>query len=537
MKKILVIVKESKAGIFISFVLSFMLMFYEPLNLFVSSRNDFEFDIYSFFPFIILQTIILFLVLSFFFVITRLIHKNIYMFFIVCFIIGTLCTYIQGNFLAGSLPAIDGTFINFDTYKIEKIISMLLWIIVSVIILFILYKYKFEMIEKVIKYASIVIILMLSTSIISFFFSKNFFKNAKLYVSTTDYINQMSNDKNYIIFILDAVDSSTFNAEIEKLNMKEKVFKDFTYFPDTLGAYPYTRNSIPFILSGKWYENERDFSLYMTESIAHSPIINKLESDNYLLNFYEQDLAGYDGKNHERLRNIREVSSFDYKEMFNEELRIIMYKYLPYQLKWRAKIEKSNMSNIKSNKNIFKYNDVVNYNRFKNDKLEIIDDKNFQFIHLEGAHNPQRYDINLNIHENGTHEGNLDACVTILNTYLTKLRENNVYDNSVIVILSDHGFKPNAVGRQNPILYIKGINEQHEYKVSDKKVSYVDLQNAFINLADGKKSDELFENLDNEERRYLYYEYTKENYIIEMTLKGHAWELNNLKETGKKFIR
>lgn len=537
MKKIINIIKESKAGIFISLLISFMLMFYEPLNLFVSSRSDFEFDIYSFFPFILLQTIISFFLLSCFFIITRLVHKNVYKFFIVVFIIVTICTYIQGNFLAGSLPAIDGTYVDFNNFKVEKIVSIIMWIIVSGIIFFVLYKYKFKTIEKVAKYSSIVIILMLSTSIVSFLFSKNFFKSSKLYVATTDYINQMSSDKNYIIFILDAVDSTTFNAEIEHLGMKEKVFKDFTYFPDTLGGYPYTRNSIPFILSGKWYENERDFDSYMTESIANSPILNKLENDNYLLNFYEQDLSGYNGENHERLRNVRQTVSFDYNEMFKEEMRIILYKYLPYQFKWRAHIDKSNIANIKSNKDIFKYNDVTNYKRIKNEKLEIIDDKYFQFIHLEGAHNPQRYDINLNIHENGTHEGNLDACITILDTYLSKLRENNIYDNSVIVILSDHGYKPGAVGRQNPILYIKGVNEHHDYQVSDKKISYVDLQDAFINLADGKTSSEIFENLDNEERRYLYYVFTKENYITEMTLKGHAWELENLKETGRKFNR
>jgi hypothetical protein len=53
---------------------------------------------------------------------------------------------------------------------------------------------------------------MLSTSVVSFLFSKNFFKSSKLYVATTDYINQMSSDKNYIIFILDAVDSTTFSS-------------------------------------------------------------------------------------------------------------------------------------------------------------------------------------------------------------------------------------------------------------------------------------------------------------------------------------
>lgn len=142
LEKIRKAIKESYAGIFISFCISFMLLFYEPLNIFASNLDDFWFDIYSFFPIVLIQTILAFVVLSFFFIIIKTVNKKIYSFFVICFFIGLICSYIQGNLLAGSLPPLDGNWIDFNLYKTEKIISIILWIVVSGIVLFALYKFK-----------------------------------------------------------------------------------------------------------------------------------------------------------------------------------------------------------------------------------------------------------------------------------------------------------------------------------------------------------------------------------------------------------
>lgn len=529
--------KDTKAGLFISLCFSFMIMIYEPLNIFVSNRLDFDFDIYYFFPLILLQWFICFVILYLIFLITKLIHKNIYTFAVILFLILLICSYFQGNFLAGNLPGIDGDEVDFSGFTFEKIITIISFVVVTGAIIYVLIKYKFQMIEKVSKYASLIIIAMLGVSMISFPLSKDFFKHSVYYYASTDYINEFSSDKNYIIFLLDAVSSTKFNAELEKLGKKETLLEDFTYYPDTLGGYPFTRNAIPFILSGEWFENKEDFTDYISNSLANSKVFNKLESDGYLLDFYERDLTGYNGDNHERLRNIKKLNNFGYKEIFEEEMKVVLYKYLPFQLKSLAHVETFDLTKVRKGENVFDYNDQIAYERYKTEEIEVIDDKVFHYIHLEGAHNPQRYDINLNIVENGTHEGNMDACITLIETFLNKLKEKNLYDNSVIVILSDHGYNKTAEYRQNPILYIKGINEKHNYEVSDKKVSYVNLADAFVELSDGKKSSELFVGLDNTVRRYFFYRFTKEDKMIEMEQTGFAGDDSSLKETGNIFRR
>lgn len=535
--KLLNIIKETKAGLFISLCFSFMIMIYEPLNIFVSNRSDFDFDIYYFFPFVLLQGLISFIIIYLLFIVFRIIHKNVYKFFVVVLLITLICTYVQGNFLVGSLPPVEGEEIDFSIFKTERIISIILWLIVGTGIIFTLIKFKFKTIEKVSKYSSLFIIGMLAVSMLSFPLSKDFFRHKSLYYANNDYINEFSSDKNFIIFMLDAVDSEKFNNELEKLGKKEVLLEDFTYYPDTMGGYPFTRNSIPFILSGEWFENKEDFTDYMSRVLANSKIFNKLEKENYLLDFYERDLNDYNGDNSERFRNIEVLEKYDKSKIFEEEMKVVLYKYLPYQLKSISDVETFDLTTARKTNNKYDYNNIIQYNRIKNEDLEIINDKVFHYIHLEGAHNPQRYDINLNIVEDGTHEGNMDACITILETFLNKLKENNVYDNSTIIILSDHGYNKTAEDRQNPILYIKGANEKHSFNISDKKVSYVNLVDAFVELVDGKQSNELFENIDNSVRRYFFYRVAKDYTMKEMEQTGFAWDEETLKETGREFNR
>ena len=120
--------------------------------------------------------------------------------------------------------------------------------------------------------------------------------------------------------------------------------------------------------------------------------------------------------------------------------------------------------------------------------------------------------------------------------FINRLKENNVYDNSVIIILADHGEGKDTL-RQNPILYIKGINEHHEMYISDIPVAYENLIDAYISLLENKNSTELFLNLDkNRPRRVLNNLYTRE-IMIEWYQYGKAWDNDTFKASGREFRR
>ena len=176
-----------------------------------------------------------------------------------------------------------------------------------------------------------------------------------------------------------------------------------------------------------------------------------------------------------------------------------------------------------------------------NNPIEITKDKCFRYIHLEGAHVPFEFDENLNIIKNGTYHQKIIASLKVAKMYLERLKESGVYENSAIVIMSDHGFSGttniNPIERMHPVLLVKGINESHAFKVSNAPVSYVDLAEAFVKLTQGNKSDEIFNYKDGDyrERTFYSYHFGKEEHLVEMKTDGQADDCSRMKKTGAEY--
>ena len=526
----------------ISFVLSFMLYLYEPILTYSSNINDFWFDFYLMISNIILYMIIIFvfLILVYFLLYLFLRRKNIKMYKIILVIsfILFLYTYIQGNYLVGSLPQLNGDIIDWSKYGDENIISILTFLLVVIGELILIKKYKIDKTIKINCYMTIIVFFMLFTSFISILCNKEIYKDKSIEIATTKNINNVSTDKNFFIFLVDSVDSREF-AEVVNNNLSYKeTFNDFTYYPDTTSGYLFTRDSIPFILSGIWNQEETDFVDYYNDAFNNSKLFKKLTDENYNMNFYEYEIYS-NNRNFDKFDNIKLYSDkIDSVSFFKQFTKYILYKYLPYPLKKYSKIETASFDSCKIEDDIdyFKWSNKEAYNNLINNKLEFVDDKYFQFLHIEGGHVPFDYDEDVNIIENGTYKQKLTAVLKVISKFINRLKENNVYDNSVIIILADHGEGKDTL-RQNPILYIKGINEHHEMYISDIPVAYEDLIDAYISLLENKKSTELFLNLDkNRPRRVLNNLYTRE-IMIEWYQYGKAWDNDTFKASGREFRR
>ena len=526
----------------ISFVLSFMLYLYEPILTYSSNINDFWFDFNLMISNIILYMIIIFvfLILVYFLLYLFLRRKNIkiYKIILVISFILFLYTYIQGNYLVGSLPQLNGDIIDWSKYGDENIISILTFLLVVIGELALIKKFKIDKTIKINCYMTIIVFFMLFTSFISILCNKEIYNDKSIEIATTKNINNVSTDKNFFIFLVDSVDSREF-AEVVNNNLSYKeTFNDFTYYPDTTSGYLFTRDSIPFILSGIWNQEETDFVDYYNDAFNNSKLFKKLNDENYNMNFYEYEIYS-NNRNFEKFDNIKLYSDkINSVSFFKQFTKYILYKYLPYPLKKYSKIETASFDSckIEDDINYFKWSNKEAYNNLINNKLEFVNDKYFQFLHIEGGHVPFDYDEDVNIIENGTYKQKLTAVLKVISLFINRLKENNVYDNSVIIILADHGEGKDTL-RQNPILYIKGINEHHEMYISDIPVAYEDLIDAYISLLENKNSTELFLNLDkNRPRRVLNNLYTRE-IMIEWYQYGKAWDNDTFKASGREFRR
>lgn len=540
-------IKDMLPAFIIGLIFGFMMFVYEPITMFLNNPNDLWFDINTLLPvvgvlFIICLFAIFAIYLLIYFVTKKVIKKDkIFKYNLIVGFILLITTYIEGNYLAEMLPSLDGSTIIWSDYTKASIISLAVLGSVSVITGVLIKKIKLDKTITSLKYVSLAIGVMLLVSLLTTTMTKSDLNKDINVTATTKNLENYSDDENFIIFLLDAVDSKMFD-NVVKENKHTQLFKDFTYYPDTMAAYPFTRDSIPFILSGIWNNNEEEFAKYYAKALDNSKLLESLYNNNYDVNIYDTEIL-YNSKNATKIKNLTLNNKYNFRLFANQEIKYSLFKYLPFYLKKYSHIESMDFNKTKIVENdVFDLDDIVYYENYLEKQLVKKDDKQFKFIHIEGGHVPFNLSEDVKYIKDGagTYDQKLEGCIKIVEKYLNKLKENNVYNNSNIIIMADHGYSfIGAEGRQNPILYIKGKNEEHKkMNVSDKAISYADLNSAYTDLLNGKKSNELFKDItDKRDRRYLFYIYNQEDHMIEYTQTGKAWDLNTLVKTGKEFNR
>ena len=543
--------KESKptfrTGMILTFAGAFMLGVFAPLEYYFNNILEFEYDIYNLFP-IILMLFGSFMLLGLIvFGVCKLISDKFYLGSLVFVFWIYICAYIQGTFLIGNLPAMDGEYIDWSQFKTDYIISIVMWIVVGIVLVLLCKFITLKRSETIIKYVSTFITAVLFVTLIVLCVNNNGLINKDDYIATTDEEFTYSTDENFIIFILDAVDSQTFRSELEKHEEWEEVLEDFTYYPNTTSAYPFTVYAIPQLLTDKWWECKGDFTEFTLDGLKTSPLLKTLEEDEYKMGLYEAYIR-YDKECEGRFENIKECpyKFTTYFHALKKQIKLIWFKYMPYPVKRYVNIKVNDFNEIRkiqNDLNEFEYWDDVFYNHMLNEEIKTIDNKCFRFIHIEGAHVPTRYDENVNPinEEDGTYEMMIGCAMTITKEYLEKLKEAGVYDNSGIFIMADHGYQNNrgasAINRSNALLLVKGKDEKHDLLIDEAPISYADLQDAYKRVIDGKQGDEVFDAKegDKRERRFLWHRWNLTKHLVEYMQTGYATDTSTLVETGNIY--
>lgn len=535
-------------GTWISIATCFMLFLYAPLELLFLNQDEFWFDALLLAPIMFAVFLGTCIVSILAFILLRKINEILYGIGLALYFIVFVCSYLQGNFLTGSLPLLDGNTIDWSLYRAEYIQSYILWIVVAAVVAITYYKTGRIFFEKTVRIVSICMTLMFGVTLFILALN-NHGVEKKLGLSVTNKdIFQMSEDQNLVILLLDAVDAGTMNELFKENPDYQDIFTDFTYFQNTLGAYPATRNSIPYILSGEWYENETEFREYEASAYAASPLFASLEEEGWRMGIYDGEILTNDeGKI--RFENILPgIRGFSSKLMLIKwQVQLTGFKYAPYCLKPYMFVSIKDFNDIKippEGEAVFTGSNSDFYDRVLTESVGYTDQKCFRFIHIDGGHPP--FTLNEKMEavapEEGSYEDNVKASLTITREYLDKLKEAGVYDNSAIIVMADHGYSGivgDYHGQQNPIFFVKGLNEKHDFMTSDAPISYADLQEAYMRLINGAASDQIFDwkSGDKRERRYLFYEAPEEDYMVEHMQPGSADDTDSMYETGNVYAR
>lgn len=532
----------------ISFVFCYMLFIYEPMMLYCMNKDEFRFDLRMMAPPMISIFLMFFFgaaaVLTGLFFPARRFSKSAALYKLAVVFISLLLVvlFIQGNFLIGNLPPLDGSEIDWGAYTSDNIITLAICLVLAAALIFAMIKFG---LGKLVTYAagiSIAVFVLMNVSLVTTAAQTDPFEKKTDFISAANGFNGASSDKNFFILMVDSQSAAEFTQVISSEEQFAHAFDDFTYYTDALSVFAYTRDSVPFVLTGHLNRNEEDFSSYSKRAFNDSGLFRALDEKGYDIRIYDTEIVWYGEKKFQIKNDVGDNEvELKFGKFFEQEMRYVWFKYLPYALKKATGIE-----NLDFNSCIEKFNwrnDVL-YNEFNEvPELSKSSGAQFRFIHVEGAHVPLDMDENFNRIEHGTYLQKTTATAKLIAAFIERLKENGVYDNSVIVILADHGYQPAQgkpenyiLSRYNSILLIKGMGERHDLVYSDKPVSFLDLPQAYNDLLDGKQSEELFPEAEYPRTRtVIWYEYCKEEYMVEYQTDGKATEWDKFRETGEVF--
>lgn len=528
------------------FTLCFTIMVFAPLEIFLSNRDFFWFSIYNMTYFIVPYFIMAFLGIFLCMMLIRKLMPKASNWILVILVSISISLYIQGNFILADYGQLDGKPIEWRNYKIEGIISVSVWIVIIALCIF-LYYWKRNAVFGIFKAISMGITAVQIITIVTLMITNNPFVIENVYTATNKEEYAYGQKENYIILLLDRFDSQALLNILEEPDRDyNKILENFTFYPDTVGMFPCTDLAIPYILSGIPYQNAETYGEYVSYAYAQSPFLQRLDSEDYELGIYSNITLPHEIPADTVTTRIVNWYNGGVGVNSHKNLSVYMYKlagfrYLPQPLKKYCWFYPDD---IAANEKKVSSDEVEAYSWLNKEFYEKIEDisktdkeKVFKLIHLDGTHEGFTFDRNFEERENVAtsieEEGR--GVLLIVDTYLARLKELGIFDNSVIIIMADHG---HYGMQQSPILLVKGKNEKHEFAIEKKAVSYEDLQDAFGDLLDGKNSKEIFLN-EPINRKYYYYRYKfdlkYEDYasdIVEYSTQGVAQDDSMLVETG-----
>lgn len=553
MKFIMTLIKKYhlQAAIALSSAAAFMLCIFEPLNMYFQNRREYWYDFYTLMPVCLLMFVVFFAVSAVTLGLLEHFLPRVYSAALTLYAIVFISMYIQGNYMVEDLPVLDGSWIDWNDYSRQTVYSIIMWAVVAAVVAaarVFLKKKRFEIIVSVV--SVFMSLMLLFTAATVGIMNDGFTKRPEL-TATTDYEWRYSTDTNYIILVLDAVDGEEELEVLENHPEYREALSDFTFYDNVVCGYPYTFFAMPFLLTGEWYEYQEDYYEYKEDAYADAPIISALRDEGYRLGMYDLEVPVTD----ERMRQYENLvedkgSIASVVDFAKVQLRMVGFKYLPYGLKKVSQVLPWELDNLEKNREdverVFFYgNNIPFYEHCLNGEIEYTDDKCFKFIHLEGAHVPLIYNADVTTSEVTSYTGNVEATNTVVSAYIEKLKQSGVYDNSVIILLSDHGFNRHVGDvpdeRQHSILFVKGIGETHdEMQVDAAPISQEDFSDAYLKLLDGCSSAELFDwkEGDVRERRYLFH-YSEGELTLgfwEHMQSGWAGDEDTLEYTGNYIL-
>lgn len=385
--------------------------------------------------------------------------------------VGVAC-YIQGMFLNKGLDMLGATAEGYQAGKAEMIQNGVIWlalIVITLVLTCVLKKYR----ARIAAFGSLFLIAIQMSGYISLFFTADKeafqYEAGELCLSGKEQFTVSSNE-NIIVFILDNFSSEWLAEAKQEVPGLTDGLLDFTYYNNadcnSYSTYP----SLVRLVTGHELNPTVSVDDYITECWENEKTddyYELLHEHGYKVNVYTPELPIICGSKTlslatGKLDNVvqeGDTIQVNQKLLYKTLIKMSAYRYAPKCLKSRFNVGMNEYSEIVSYPdNVIATSNPNFYNALVENGLEVDDSSNYyQFIHLNGTHEFIN-DENCQYADGASRTQTIQGIFLMLNEYLKQLKEANAYDNSTIIITTDHGVARNM----QPIFFIKEKGQKHD---------------------------------------------------------------------------
>lgn len=431
-----------------------------PIDLYTSNANDFWFSFMQILPII---GVAFLLIVGISVGILLLFQKKSF-YYVIALEIGAACGfYVQGSYLRNDFGVLDGRTIDWSQYLDQMMVSVLVWGICIITPLLLVALFKQDYVEKVFRWSSGAVTCVEILSIAMLLATAPTLDSNADFVFSKEGQFQVSSEQNIVVFVLDTFDQSFLDQTLDEYPEYREKFKDFTRFTDVVGGGAPTHFGMPALLTGEICFDNNQYEEYKREAYAAQPIYEDLKKNDFdariysVAEYFSEDLVYEEFDN--AVKAGLEINS--YYGMACTLYKLVLFKYSPQVLKpmfWLSSDEFSKYGQAVDYDN-YQFDDVLFHQEMMAQGLDVITDKSiFRLYHLFGVHGPYTISENIERIEEGTMIQSCRAALNIVYDYIELLRKAEVYDNTTIMILADHGAVPVSNVYESPMLMLKEKN-------------------------------------------------------------------------------
>lgn len=545
-----------------NFTLAFTLIIFTPSEMILNNLGEFVFSFGT--AFLILCTAAaVYIAVSV--GITVLLKGKIFDAVICAVLSFTLCCYIQGNFMNGSLSIMNGEAVDWSLLTKPALIGLGVWAVLFAVP-FVLRALFGRVWDKIVIFCAVFLITVQGAALVSGAASADLYESGVNMYLSAEGLTEVSDKNNVIVIIADYFDNDYVDILLEENPEFFDGFNGFTRYTNFTSTYKQTMPTIPYLLSDSDWRLQTTSLAFSSAAFDGHTFIDDVSSlscktDIYTASTYIGEKAMSHASN-----GVNYVPEVSLKGFLKSMAIYVAYRDLPLACKapfWfytadiSANSVKESFDSFRESENsgMYTINDAAFYSRLKESGVTVADygtDSNFKFIHMMGGHSPYVINENGEAVDNSTPVEQYKGFFKIVSEYLEALKRAGVYDDTTIIIMADHGIvyvQDYLTEAPMPILLVKPAGETYSdepFKNSAAPVCQEDFHATVLKALGapdsmcaeyGRTFWDVSEDEDRTRKFYfrVAYDGSAEEKILEYEITGDANDIANWHLTGNKW--